>query len=402
MSLKLKFIEQACAPGANVSAVCREFGVSRQTGHKWLRRYREQGYLGLVEQSRRPHSSPLVKSEEMVTAIVELRDRRPSWGPDKIARVLMAKFGSDAPARSTVARVLRRLGKVKRRRTPVRVWSVEGKPYVEAKAPNDLWTIDFKGWWRARNGQRCEPLTVRDAFSRYVLTVRLMSSINGSKVRRVLQRLFEEHGVPAAIQCDNGPPWVSVLARGGLTKLSVWLLSLGIRLIRSRPACPQDNGGHERMHRDLGELQLTPAKSRRAQQPQCDRWAVDFNHVRPHAALGGKTPAEVYRPAERRPVAPRMPSYPPEWRTRRVTKKGVLCFQGDHVRLGKSLGRQLVGLRYENGLRWRAFYFEVDLGIVEIASLDGVVSAEVSTGDAASVNDVTPNQEAQPGGAVSV
>src|SRR5438067_4047916 len=199
MSLKLKVIEQASAPGANVSAVCREFGVSRQTGHKWLRRYREQGYLGLVEQSRRPRSSPLVKSEEMVEAIVELRDRRPSWGPDKIAQMLTAKFGSDAPARSTVARVLRRLGKVKRRRSPVRVWSVEGKPYVEAKAPNDLWTIDFKGWWRARNGQRCEPLTVRDAFSRYVLTVTLMSAINGSKVRRVLQRLFEEHGVPAAI-----------------------------------------------------------------------------------------------------------------------------------------------------------------------------------------------------------
>ncbi len=134
MSLKLKFIEQASAPGASISALCREFGVSRQTGHKWLRRYRDQGYLGLVEQSRRPHSSPLVKGEEVVAAIVELRDRRPSWGPEKISRVLAKKFGIDAPAKSTVARVLRRLGKVRRRRPAVRLWSVEGRPHVEVKA----------------------------------------------------------------------------------------------------------------------------------------------------------------------------------------------------------------------------------------------------------------------------
>jgi putative transposase len=391
MSLKLKFIEQASAPGASISALCREFGVSRQTGHKWLRRYRDQGYLGLVEQSRRPHSSPLVKGEEVVAAIVELRDRRPSWGPEKISRVLAKKFGIDAPAKSTVARVLRRLGKVRRRRPAVRLWSVEGRPHVEVKAPNDLWTIDFKGWWRARNGQRCEPLTVRDACSRYVLAVTLVSSTNGRHVKRVLQRLFREHGVPAAIQCDNGTPWVSMLARGGLSRLSVWLVSLGIQLIRSRPACPQDNGGHERMHRDMSELQLAPAKTRRSQQLECDRWVVDFNHVRPHDALGGKTPAEVYRPTERRPIAPRLPSYPPEWRTRRVAKKGVICIEGDQVRVGYALARQLVGLRYEGGLRWRAFFFDVDLGVVEIASLDGAVS----TGDATSVSGVNPTQETE-------
>jgi putative transposase len=391
MSLKLKFIEQASAPGASISALCREFGVSRQTGYKWLRRYRDQGYPGLVEQSRRPHSSPLVKGEEVVAAIIGLRDRRPSWGPDKISRVLAKKFGSDAPAKSTVARVLRRLGRVKRRRPPVRLWSVDGRPHVEVKAPNDLWTIDFKGWWRAGNGQRCEPLTVRDACSRYVLAVKLVSSTNGTHVKRVLQRLFSEHGVPAAIQCDNGTPWVSMLARGGLTRLSVWLVSLGIRLIRSRPACPQDNGGHERMHRDMSELQLAPAKTRRSQQLECDRWVVDFNHVRPHDALGGKTPAEVYRPTERRPVTPRLPSYPPEWRTRRVAKKGVICIEGDQVRVGYALARQLVGLRYEGGLRWRAFFFDVDLGVVEIASLDGAVS----TGDATSVSGVNPTQETE-------
>jgi len=276
MSLKLKFVEQARAPGANIAALCREYGISRQTGHKWLRRYHEHGPLGLVEQSRRPRSSPLSQAEDIVAAIVELRDRRPSWGPDKIARVLTVRFGREAPSRSTVARVLKRLGKVKRRRPLARLWTVDEREHVEVRAPNELWTIDFKGWWKAGNGQLCEPLTVRDAYSRYVLAAKLVGNKTRGTVKFVLQQLFKEHGVPLAIQCDNGSPWVSLQARGGLTRLSAWLISLGIRLIRSRPGCPQDNGGHERMHRDLRELQLRPARSRASQQLECDRWVVDF------------------------------------------------------------------------------------------------------------------------------
>src|SRR5438128_2060336 len=138
MSLKLKFVEQACAPGANIAALCREYAISRQTGQKWLRRYHEEGPLGLVEQSRRPRSSPLTKAEDIVAAIVELRNRRPSWGPDKIARVIAARFGSEAPSRSTVARVLRRLGKVKRRRPVARFWAVNGREHVDVRAPNEL------------------------------------------------------------------------------------------------------------------------------------------------------------------------------------------------------------------------------------------------------------------------
>jgi putative transposase len=290
------------------------------------------------------------------------------------------RFGGDSPSRSTVARVLRRLGKVKRRRPMPRVWSVNGRPHVDVRGANELWTIDFKGWWNAGNGQRCEPLTVRDAHSRYVLAARLVASTTGATVKRVLVRLFREHGVPVAIQCDNGSPWVSTQARGGLTKLSAWLLSLGVRLIRSRPACPQDNGGHERMHRDMRELQLRPARTRSKQQVDCDRWLVDFNHVRPHSALGGRTPAEVYKPTERRPVAVILPSYPPEWSSRRVGSRGVIHFEGDHVRIGVALTGKLVGLRFEGGLRWRVYFFEVDLGTIEVASLNGVVSTErVST-----------------------
>src|SRR5207237_2857410 len=153
MSLKLKFVEQARTAGASIAALCREFGISRQMGHKWLRRYREDGPHGLMEQSRRPRSSPLSKAEDIVAAIVELRDRRPSWGPDKIARVLAVRFRSETAARSTVARVLKRLGKVKGRRPVARLWTVERREHVEVRAPNEPWTIDFKGWWKAGNGQ---------------------------------------------------------------------------------------------------------------------------------------------------------------------------------------------------------------------------------------------------------
>jgi transposase InsO family protein len=377
MNEKLKFIEAASTPGANISALCREHGISRQTGHKWLRRYRSQGYVGLVEQSRRPLSSPLTSGEEIVVGILELRDRHSTWGPDKISRVLERTMGEDAPSKSTVARILQRLGRTRRRRPRVRIWTVDGRPRVEANAPNDLWTIDIKGWWRARNNEKCEPLTVRDACSRKVLAVTLLARPRTSHVKRVLLDLFEQHGLPAAMQCDNGPPFVCVRARGGLSQLSVWLISLGIRLVRSRPGCPQDNGGHERMHRDLSELELRPAATRRAQQRECDRWMVDFNEVRPHDALGGKTPTEVYRDSERRSLAPLVASYPPEWKTRRVSRNGNISMNDDVVYVSAALVGHIVGLRQESALRWRAHFFGVDLGSIEIIpSLGDVYSSD--------------------------
>jgi transposase InsO family protein len=168
--------------------------------------------------------------------------------------VLRRSLGEDA-SKSTVARVLHRLGRLRRHRPRVRVWSVDGRPRVEVHGPNDLWTIDIKGWWRARNRERCEPLTVRDGFSRKVLAVTLLDSLRAEEVRAVLRSLFLRHGLPAAIQSDNGTPFVCTRGRGGLSRLSAWLVSLGIRVERSRPGCPQDNGGHERMHRDLSELE---------------------------------------------------------------------------------------------------------------------------------------------------
>jgi putative transposase len=397
MASKMEFIDAAIRPGANISELCREHGISRQTGHKWLKRYRDRGYCALEDESRRPKSSPGMTSEAVVKAVLALRKKGPSWGPRKLALILAKDLGEDGPGQATVARILKAAGKIRKRRPPVRVWYVEGRPCVEAKAPNDLWTIDFKGWWRAKNGEKCEPLTVRDAMSRMVLAVTVVSNTRGEMVRRVLEKLFEKHGVPRAILMDNGPPWISMRSRAGLTRLSAWLVSLGIELRRSRPGSPQDNGGHERMHRDLNELCLAPGASRRVQQKLCDKWLMDFNHVRPHEALGDKTPAEVYGRPPMRPALERIPTYPPGYITRRALTTGEITLDGDRVCLGRPFARQLIGLRYESGLRWRAYFFESDLGTIEIAEHTLLGTETVSSSSTA----VNPNEGPQLATAVS-
>ena len=189
MSLKMEFVERATA-GASVSALCREYGISRQTGHKWLRRYREQGYEGLEEESRRPKSAPLATAEEVVASILALRESHPRWGARKFVHMLRKEFGEAAPSERTIVRVLKRFGKVRSRAARRGASLVERAPEVVAKAPNDVWTIDFKGWWRTVNGDRCEPLTVRDAYSRFVLATVLLERTDTAHVRMAMTRLF--------------------------------------------------------------------------------------------------------------------------------------------------------------------------------------------------------------------
>lgn len=367
MSSKMAFVEQASKPDANIAQLCREHGISRQTGHKWLKRYRARGYDGLEDGSRRPKSSPLATGEEVVAALLAARVAHPRWGPRKLAILLRREFGDATPSERTVARVLERFGQVRHRRRQRGLSVVERAPQVTATASNDVWTIDFKGWWRATDGTRCDPLTVRDAYSRFVLALTLLPRSNGSEVERVMAGLFRRYGIPKAIQCDNGSPFICVRSPAGLTKLSAWWVSLGIRIVRSRPGCPQDNGGHERMHVDVaGDLQAIPAASVTLQQRACDRWRQEFNQVRPHDALKGKTPADVYRPTPAR-LTVRPVLYPPGYLVRRVRRSGVFGDRKDGHFLSTALAGYFVGLQPLGGLRYRAWFYDVDLGELEIA-----------------------------------
>jgi len=364
MSQKIEFVERAAA-GEKVAELCREYGISRQTGHKWIKRYEQRGYEGLEERSRRPKSAPLATAEELVMATLQEREAHPRWGPDKLHGVLEKRYGEQTPSRRTIARILRRANKVRERRKRAPISVVERAPVVMAQAPNDVWTVDFKGWWRTTNGDRCEPLTVRDAFSRYVLAI-VVCSTKTSDVRAVFQRLFRRHGVPKAIQCDNGTPFVAVKARAGLSALSAEWVSLGIRLIRSRPGCPQDNGGHERMHADVrADVQAHPAATRDEQQRALDRWRQEFNHVRPHQALGGKLPAQVYKVAERRRAVPASYAYPKHFYVARINAQGTMRFRGDDCRVGLGFAGLQVGVEVIDALRVRVWLRDADLGVVE-------------------------------------
>ena len=229
--------------------------------------------------------------------------------------------------------------------------------------------MDFKGWWRAVNGERCEPLTVRDAFSRFVLEASLCRP-KTDEVKVRFEQLFRRYGMPSAIQSDNGAPFASVAARGGLSSLSAWLVALGIKVIRSRPGCPQDNGAHERMHRDISaSVQAYPAQNAHAQQRDLDQWRQEFNQVRPHQALGGRTPAEVYKPTERRlKMRLRLPTFPPHYRIALVTRAGTISIQNERYFVSGALAGLHIGLEPIAALTWRIWFYEMDLGTLELLS----------------------------------
>ncbi len=298
VNLRKDFVLTVLGEDMTVVEACEHFGISRKTGYKWLQRYDDRGVAGLVDRHRKPKTSPRATSGAMTTKVIELRKAHPTWGAKKLHRLLDQE--DSAPSRKTIERILERAGLARRyrkRRTGVVVTSTS-TPIV--REPNDLWTVDFKGWWLTQDYMRCEPLTVRDAFSRYVLVARAVGSIRRSNVKPVFEELFKQYGLPRAIQSDNGSPFASVRSLGGISRLSAWWVSLGIDLVRSRPGCPQDNGGHERMHADLyRDVERKPAANMAAQNIVMRNWAHEFNHVRPHEALAMRTPAAVYKPSAR-------------------------------------------------------------------------------------------------------
>ena len=338
--------------------VAREFGVSRKTAYKWLKRYRELGLSGLVDESRRPASSPMATTAELAFEAVEVRKAHPSWGPKKIAAVLARRHpGGETPSLSTVARILKHAGLMKRRTRRSSGGIPMRAPEFVAKAPNDLWTVDFKGWWRAKDGDKCEPLTIRDAHSRFILALKLMARTRTEEVRPVFEALFKRYGLPIAIQSDNGPPFASIRAPRGLTELSAWWVSLGIQVVRSRPGCPQDNGGHERMHVDVRfDLEDKAEATVGEQQRACDDWCTTFNFERPHEALGMKVPGDVYRASDRRMTRYVIGGYPAGCEKATVSSCGKINYGDQKLFISMGVSRHRVGLLLVDGLVQVWFY----------------------------------------------
>lgn len=349
VNLRQEFVLKALGGAVEFGALCTEYGISRKTGYKWVARFREQGLGGLRDQSRRPHSSPAALSEDVICELVRIKESVPcSWGPKKVLSVYQRQHGSTkAPALSSVQRVLDKAGFVRHRRRPRQGEPARVKEGIVTEKPNELWTTDFKGWWKTRDRARCEPLTVRDGFSRFLLDLRAMESTAEKAVRPAFEQLFETYGLPEAIRSDNGAPFAASRAPLGLSRLSAWWVSLGIRLDRIDPGHPEQNGAHERVHRDIrAELQDQPADGVEQSQALFDEWRHTFNWQRPHEALTMKTPGSLYTPSKRVYDRSRVDiMYPPNWMERLVSPSGLIRLCSVHIFISSALSGFVIGLQ---------------------------------------------------------
>lgn len=372
---KINFINAVKSqPHAAFAVICAAFGISRQTGYQTLRQYNQHGVAAFEPKSRRPLHSPQAMSREIEERILEMRRTHPTWGARKILAILLRQSPRVAwPVASSVGDLLRRRGLThpaprRHRAAPF------SQPLGHSLAPNDVWCVDFKGWFRTLDGTRCNPLTITDATTRMLLRCNHVRAGTTRHAQAVFEAAFREFGLPLAIRSDNGTPFSST-GIAGLSRLAVWWVRLGIWPERTEPGCPQQNGRHERMHRTLQqEVAAKPEANVRLQQRAFDRFRLEFNTVRPHEALGQLPPADFYVPSPR-PFPKRLPEivYPAESLVRRVRGDGCIKHLGRSHYLGDALTGEDVALWEVDG-GWDVYF-----GLIHLAYFDADTERLVRT-----------------------
>jgi len=369
MDERMAFIVDWQRDEMTFAALCRLYGVSRRIGYKWVERFEAEGVDGLKDRSRAPHRHPNAVGEMEEAAIVALRGKHPSWGPKKIKAWLADRHPRAIwPAQSVIATILDRHGLTKRRRRRRHVppGATSLSPCVAA---NDVWAIDFKGWFRTGDGQRCDPLSLSDLASRYVLRLQALEKTDGEHVWPIIDAAFREFGLPRVMRSDNGPPFASVAA-GGLSPLAVKLIKAGVLPERIAPGKPQQNGRHERLHLTLKqETASPPAATLRHQQRRFDAFRRLFNEERPHEALGQTPPARHYDPLIRSYHGRlREPEYPADHQVRRVRHSGEIRWRGETIFISQVLVGEPIGLcEIDDEGRWRVCYGPIELGVIDSA-----------------------------------
>ena len=351
----------------SVTELCERFGVSRKTGYKWIERYESEGLCGLEDQSRRPHTSPYATPEPVVEALLQLRRRRPKWS----AKKLLWQLGQREPewllpAVSTAQAILRRHGLVAPRGRRRRKNSHPGRPRTRSGAPNDIWTADFKGEFRTKDGHYCYPLTIVDDYSRFVLACDAFISPSYGATAASFRRVFRTYGLPQVIRTDNGVPFAHSFSLARLSPLAVWWLHLGITPELIEPARPDQNGRHERFHKTLkDEATVPPSVSCAAQQRRFARYRRDFNENRPHEALGQKPPAQVYEPSKRQlPRSLPAFSYPAHFEQRKVSCNRSFGWHGRQIPVSSALVGETLGLEERADGQWVVYLGPRPIGLL--------------------------------------
>jgi putative transposase len=366
MDERARFVADAQRGLFDMTTLCARYGVSRKTGYKWLERFHEGGLPGLRDRSHAPHHCPHRIDETLAALLLAARRSHPRWGPAKLMQYVAPRHPDVAawPAVSTVADLLQRHGLVQRRRRRRPIVHPGVVPIATA-APNDLWTADFKGQFRTRDRTYCYPLTIADQHTRYLLDVRGLRSVRVVGARRVFERAFREYGLPSAIRTDNGVPFANT-GLHGLTQLSVWWLRLGIQHQRIRPASPQENGAHERMHRTLkAETTRPPGADLARQQRLFNAFRREYNEDRPHAALNGDPPASRYTSSPRVYDGSLPPlEYPSYFLVKRVTNAGTIRFKDRLLFIANALKQHHIGLDERDDGVWSIYLGTVLIGTI--------------------------------------
>jgi len=363
---RMEFITEHLAGSESLTALAQHYGISRKTAYYWLRRFHTDGVARLAGASRRPHCSPAATDAAVIAQLVAARQRHPTWGAGKLRAWLQRRAPTAAwPCRDTIHTVLVRQGLVRRRRRAGRIHPARG-PLTIPTAPNEVWTVDFKGQFRTGNGVLCYPLTLRDGFSRYVVRCQGLPSVRTADTQPQFLRAFAAYGLPQCIRSDNGAPFASV-GLAGLSQLAVWWIRLGIRPERIPPGCPGQNGAHEQFHRILkAETARPPAATAAAQQRRFQRFVAEYNAERPHEAVGQQPPGSVYTPSPR-PLPPRLPplEYAPTAEVRRIDVNGQFKWRQRRYFLTHALVGQDIALEPLTDTRWLLRFATVPLAVFD-------------------------------------
>jgi len=367
MNAKIEFINEYLSGSWQMTELCLQFGISRTLGYKIVHRYEQFGFEGLMEASRAPDSHPNQTPTSQEQSILSLRKEHPNWGAEKILVILKERQPDlKWPSISTGNEILKRNGMIVPRRRIRRIKPIY--PIFNPTAPNQTWSADYKGKFRMGNGVYCYPLTIADSFSRYLFAVKGLLSPCYVDTRKVFESVFKNFGMPLQVHTDNGIPFAVSWALARLSPLAVWFIELGIDPVYSDPGHPEQNGRHERMHRDLkAEVTKPPAKTLGAQQRKMTNFMIEYNHVRPHKALENITPAKVHVVSDRQfPNKIQSWDYPSDFRVQRVYHNGAIRWTSHNwVTLSNCLIDKYIGLEELDNDIWRVYFRQKFLGYLD-------------------------------------